>query len=152
VKRRKVALDANIPRRIVRMLQTGFGEQGYEFLHEPEFAPSNAEDEYWTTAFRRFGGEIIISGDKNITKRPYQITAFKDNNLICFFCEKKWSEHDHIFKAAHLVYWWPRIHAQLANCKAKDCWWVPMGIRPLDFREVRLPRHVIQTARQQKSI
>jgi hypothetical protein len=134
------------------MLETGFAELGYEFIHEPDFAPRTAEDEHWALAFRRFGGEIVVSADKNIAKRPHQIVAFKDNNLICFFCEKTWSQRDHTFKAAHRVYWWPRIHAHLGNCKSKDCWWVPMGIGPLEFREVKVPTHVLKTAKAQKSV
>lgn len=152
MKRVKVALDVNIPRRVVRMLQTGFGDQGYEFLHEPEFAVANAADEFWALAFKRFGGQIVLSGDKNIAKRPNQILAFKENDLICFFCESRWSEQDHIFKVAHLVYWWPRIQEHLATCQPKDCWWVPMAIHRSDFREVKLPSNVLDKARKQKSV
>lgn len=77
MKRTKVALDANLPPRFVRMLQSGFGDQGYEFLWEPNFAPAEAADESWAASFSRFGGEVVLSADKNIARRPHQILGSK---------------------------------------------------------------------------
>jgi len=139
VKRTKVALDVNIPLRLVRMLNSGFQDQGFEFIWEPEFANAADPDEHWAVAFRRFGGEVVISGDKNIAKRPHQILAFQDNDLICFFCEHTWASQDMTFKCAHLLMWWTRIQAALATAKPKDCWWVPMALRDVPMRKVVLP-------------
>jgi len=76
----------NIPPRAVRTLHSAYGDQGYEFICQHEFAPTTADDELWAAAFRRRSGTVIISADKNIARRPHQILAFQDNNLICFFC------------------------------------------------------------------
>ena len=73
------------------MLTTGFGDQGFEFIYESDFAPADAPDEHWAVAFKRFGGRIVHSADKNIAKKPHQIMAFKENGLICFFLESRWS-------------------------------------------------------------
>lgn len=121
------------------MLNTGFGTQGFEFLYEREFCSASAEDEFWAAAFARFGGAIVISADKNIAKRPHQIMAFKDNGLVCFFFESKWAQMDTAFKAAHIVYWWPRIQSRIESSKRGDCWWVPMPIAPAEFRAVQIP-------------
>jgi hypothetical protein len=131
-----------MPRRLVRMLNTGYGSQGFEFVYETEFAAARDEDEFWATAFRRFGGEVILSGDKNIAKKPHQIIAFKENELICFFFDKRWANQDVTFQVAHMMFWWPRIQTQLDTCNPRDCWWVPMAIRDNPFRKIELPANV----------
>lgn len=130
------------------MLNTGFGTQGFEFVYETEFASARADDEFWATAFRRFGGEVVLSGDKNIAKKPHQIIAFKDNGLICFFVDRRWGNTDGAFKVAHMIYWWPKIQMRLKSSKPRDCWWVPMGIRPDEFRKVELPADVEAAAKR----
>ena len=147
MKRTKVALDVCTPKRLVGMLQSGFGDQGFEFIYETQFAPATAEDQFWATAFRRFGGEIVITGDKNIAKRPHQIIAFKDNDLICFFCEGRWSEMPQAYKAAHLIYWWPRIQEKIRKSVPRDCWWIPLMIKPDPFTKVEIPTHIEAKAR-----
>ena len=67
------------------MLQSAFGDQGFEFIWEPQFDVATAKDEHWAVSFSRFGGELVISGDRNIGKRPHQIAAFMDCKLVCFF-------------------------------------------------------------------
>lgn len=143
MRRTKVAIDVNIPRRAVRLLNTGFGDQGFEFIFESDFAPAPATDEFWAAAFRRFGGQIVLSGDKNIAKRPHQILAFQENDLICFFCDRRWASTDGAYKLAHLIYWWPRVQAQIDRSKPRDCWWIPMAIQADHaFRKVEIPTHV----------
>lgn len=142
MKRTKVALDANIPQRLVRMLTAGFGDQGFEFLWEPNFALANAADEDWATAFRRFGGEVILTGDANIAKRPHQIMAIQGLRLTGFFFHHKWSDQDMAFKAGHLMMWWPRIQAQFANSRPGDCFWVPPGLKDVPMKKAELPESV----------
>lgn len=151
MKLRKVALDANIPYRLVAMLNSGFKDQGYEFIWEPKFASPSAKDEHWATIFRRFGGEIVITGDKNIAKRPHQILAFKENDLICFFNTNTWAEHDMTFKCAHTMMWWMRIQPILATAKPRDCWWLPMSLRDGTPKEVRIPDGAFKEARSRRT-
>jgi hypothetical protein len=151
LKRIKVAIDVSIPPRVVRLLQTGFGDQGFEFVYLPQFAAGNSPDEFWAVAFKRFGGQIVLSGDKNIAKKPHQVIAFKENGLICFFCDRRWAAADLTFKAAHLVYWWPRIQARISESKPRDCWWVPMAIKDQDFRKVEIPDHVEAKAAKERA-
>lgn len=148
MKRVNVALDACIPERVVRMLQSGFGDQGFDFIWEPRFAPGSTPDESWAIAFRRFGGNVVITGDKNIAKRPHQILAFKENGLICFFCQNMWAQQDMTFKCAHILVWWPRIQLQLREARPKDCWWIPMGLRNAPFKEVKVPDSAQKKRRQ----
>ena len=129
MKRIKVACDANIPERAVRMLAAGFQEDGFEFIWEPEFAAANAEDEFWASSFQKFGGSVVLTGDKNIAKRPHQIAAFKQCGLICFFLGSRWAQQDLTFKAAHLIKWWPAIQAELVSANPCDCWCLPVSMR-----------------------
>jgi hypothetical protein len=138
LKRIKIALDANIPERAVRMLNSGFKSNGFEFHWEPSFAPASATDEFWATAFKRFGGTVIITGDKNIARRPHQIHAFCACDLICFFCDRHWSQQDLAYQCAHLIRWWPTVQDTLQTAKPKDCWWLPMGLRG-ELKKVQVP-------------
>ena len=147
MKRIKVALDVNIPPRLARLLNTGFGDQGFEFSSVTSFAAGSSADEVWAAAFRRFGGQVVLSGDKHIAKRPHQILAFQENDLICFFCDRRWSSADLSYKVAHIMYWWPAIQAHLDKCKPRDCWWVPMPVSRAEFRKVELPTHAAKKAR-----
>ncbi|MDF1734932.1 MAG: hypothetical protein P1U37_06575 [Minwuia sp.] len=135
MRRIKVALDANIPQRTVGMLNSGFRDQGYEFHWEPSFASSSAEDEFWAAAFTRFGGQVVLTGDKNIARRPHQIAAFREHGLIGFYCARTWAQSDLAYKSAHLIRWWPTIHEMIAEAKPGDAWWVPMGLRG-EFKKV----------------
>jgi hypothetical protein len=131
------------------MLNTGFGGHGFEFIYENEFAAPNSPDEHWAYSFKRFGGQVVLSGDKNIAKRPHQIIAFKDNDLICFFCEARWASMDLPFKIAHIIYWWPNMQTRIGLSKPGDCWWVPMPIGPGEFRVAEVPIDVQANARKQ---
>jgi hypothetical protein len=150
VRRTKVALDANIPQRLVRMLESGFGAQGFEFIWEPDFAAGDDDDDVWAAAFRRFGGRLVITGDKNMARRPHQILAFKESGLVGFFFERKWAEFDLTFRAAHMIMWWPRIQVKFADSNPGDCWWVPAMLREHPFTKAELPAHEQTEPRRQE--
>jgi hypothetical protein len=139
VKRVRVALDVNVARRIVTLLRAGFHDQGFEFMWEPEFAPHDATDEYWLDVFQKFGGEIVLSADKNIARRPHQMLAFRDTALKGFFFTRNWSQKPLRVQAAHAVFWWPRIARKASLCKPGEAFWVPSVIQDKEFREVKLP-------------
>lgn len=136
MKRVRVALDANIPQRIVTLMRAGFTDLGYEFMWEPDFAPANAQDEFWLDAFSRFGGEIVLSADKNIARRPHQLLAFREAKLKGFFFTHNWANQDGWYKVAHLMLWFPRIAAVAKGCKPGDCFWVPAPLQAKEFKTV----------------
>jgi hypothetical protein len=98
-----------------------------------------------------FGGEVVISADKNIAKRPHQVLAFKDNGLICFFMQRTWASQDMTFKCAHLMCWWMRIMPQLKAMRPRDCHWVPMTWCDGPLKEVVLPDALDPKTRRQRS-
>lgn len=134
-----IAVDANVPVRLVRLLDAAFGDQGFRFLHEPDFESQAADDEVWAATFRRLGGAIAISADRNIAKRPHQMAAFAESELITFFLDARWHQRDMAYKAAHLILWWPRIWRHSAGCTPRDCWWVPATLAERPFKQARIP-------------
>lgn len=110
------------------MLQHGFPKSQYEFLWEPSFANADADDEHWAAIFRKFGGRVIVTGDKNIAKRPHQLEAFREIGLIGFVFDKRWAGADLAHKCASLVHWWHRIGPIAVDASPGDFWWVPMGL------------------------
>jgi hypothetical protein len=127
------------------MLSSGFGDTGYEFHWEPDLAPASAADEFWAVAFQRFGGNVVITGDKNIARRPHQMLAFRDCGLTCFFIGSTWSGLDLAFKVAHVMRWWPIIRTYIEQQPPKTSWWVPGGLRG-DFKEVKLDAYLTKKA------
>lgn len=88
-----------------------------------------------------------------MARRPHQILAFKESELVGFFFERKWAEFDLPFKAAHMMMWWPRIQARFALSKPGDCWWVPAILREHPFTQVELPvRDQTEVKKRQKPI
>lgn len=127
------------------MLNRGFKDTGYEFHWEPTLAPASAADEFWAEAFRRFGGTVVITGDKNIARRPHQMLAFRECGLTCFFIGSTWSSLDLTFKVAHLVRWWPVIRTYIETESPQKSWWVPGALRG-EFKEVNLDAYVKKQA------
>lgn len=119
------------------MLNAGFKDAGYEFYWEPEFAPPDSTDEFWAAAFQRFGGSVVITGDKNIGRRPHQMLAFQQCQLTCFFCGGSWSGMDLAFKCGHLIRWWPEIRAIIERSEEQKSWWIPAGMQGA-FKEVQV--------------
>lgn len=127
------------------MLNSGFRDTGYEFHWEPDFAPASAADEFWAAAFQRFGGTVVITGDKNIARRPHQLIAFRECGLTCFFCGSTWSRFDLAFKVGHIIRWWPVIRSQVEANTPEKSWWLPGGMNG-ELKEVRLSQDAVDAA------
>ncbi len=124
---------------MVSLLKAGFQDQGYEFFWEPEFAPAKAADEFWADAFRRFGGEIVISADKMIACRPHQIRAFEQNGLKSFFLGRRWQPTTMRYKAAHIMFWWPKIASVALTIPKGQSYWVPIELTDKKLKRAEVP-------------
>jgi hypothetical protein len=142
-----VAIDCNMPERMVTLLQTGFGQQGFEFIHESKFADRRDDDEHWVEKFRQFGGRVVLSADRNIGKRPHQRLAFKRAGMKTFFLHQKWHTFSMSYRAAHLIQWWPRVADQLRQMRNGDAFWVPPSMEGA-FKAVEVPEEVLNAARK----
>jgi hypothetical protein len=145
-----VALDADIPKKAVTALKVIFGGDELDFLWVPDIVPANTEDIFWAPVFRKKGGRVIISGDKEIAKRPHQIIAFQQNELICFFMEPPWSSNYRLnAKAASLIYWWPAIATQIEKSSLGDVWQVPLGWKIGEMKSLRIPEEALKEVEAQ---
>jgi hypothetical protein len=139
LKRIRVAVDANIPKRIIDLLKAGFQDQGYEFFQISEFANPRSADEFWADAFKRFGGEIVITADSGIARRPHQIRAFEAAGLKTFFFEPRWMQRPIDYKSSHVIFWWPKIAEYCERIGPGRCYWVPVPMKPnLAFARARV--------------
>lgn len=137
------------------VLDSLYGHHGFEFHHVTKIVPPSTEDEHWADAFRRFGGAVVISADKQIAIRPHKALAFIDNGLIAFFMCAPWSQMAGHEKAAHLTSWWPQIEQINANRELGRCWLVPCerhkGVLRLsqgELKELKIPSQVLEEARK----
>lgn len=157
MRRIKVAIDCDVSRRWVSVLTSAYGDRGYEFVHVRDLVPARHEDEHWANAFVRFGGNVTISGDVGIAKKPHKQVAFIDNGLACFFLQPPWSAAPGKVKLAHLVYWWPAIEDKISQGAEGQCWQVPfeyrsqiLRLRSLEFNHLKVPDEVLEKVRRLK--
>jgi hypothetical protein len=142
----KIAIDADIPRKVLNALAALYGGKETEFVWIPDLVPANTPDEFWADKFRQVGGRVTISADKAIANHPHQLLAFKRNELTCFFMQPPWSMQRLHMKAAHLIYWWPAIEKQIEKSKVGDAWQVPYQFSGGEMKELRLPDEAIKQA------
>jgi len=148
----KVAIDADIPKRVVRALSVIYGSDELDFVWIPDLVPARTGDALWADKFRQEGGRITVSADKNIARHPHQIAAFQHNKMICFFMKPPWSSQRMHFKAAHLVYWWPAMHRKIDESSLGDVWEVPLQFTNHEMRSLRVPDVSVTNAREQAVI
>lgn len=151
----KVALDCDIPAALAPMLNASFGNRGFEFVHVSSIVPANSTDEFWAAAFRRFGGEITLSADKNIMKKPHKAAAFLENGFKAFFMQPPWSNAPGRVKFAHLTYCWQDIALKAADCEGGVCWQVPFNYKnevltlsSAEFKQLKVPDHILDEVRK----
>lgn len=136
------------------MLNASFGRRGFEFVHVSRIVPPGTEDEVWADVFRGSGGQITISADKNIAKKPHKVVAFIDNGFKSFFMQPPWSQAPGKVKLAHLTYWWHNISTFYETCDPGCCWQVPFDYRDEVLRlsssplkALKVPDQVLAKAR-----
>lgn len=142
-----MAVDEDVSQRVARVLDAAYGDKGYEFIYVADIAGTGAKDEFWAERFRKFGGEIVLSADKNIAKKAHKLLAFQENGLICFFMAPLWSNRPGHFKLCHVVNWWHWIDRKLAECAKGDCWQVPLTLTGAEFKRLEVPKHVLDKAK-----
>jgi PIN like domain len=159
VKRLRVALDCDVPDRLAPVLNSLYGDKGFEFFPVTAFAAANSSDDHWADAFKRFGGHITLSGDAQIAYKPHKVLSFIDNGFMSFFFASPWHRSPGYVKAAHTIYWWPTIAQKAAAGETGRCWRVPCDLKnaadrftdlrlvPGELEALVIPDHVLQEAR-----
>lgn len=154
----KVALDFCVSPRFVAVLQELYGHAGYEFLHLSKLVAAQTEDPVWADRYKRFGGKIVLSGDCKIAYKPHEAVAFVDNGFISFFPEEIWSGLRLHEKAAHLVYWWPKIVRIAQDAEAGTCWRIPcrgkkgdLKLHDCEMHPLVIPDSTLDKARRRRA-
>lgn len=153
----KVALDCDIPEPLAPMLNAAFGSRGFDFIHVSKIVPPGTTDEVWADTFKRFGGEITVSADKNIIKKPHKALAFTENGFKAFFMQPTWSNAPGRVKLAHIIYWWPEMSALADRSVDANSWQVPfeyrnnaLTLQAAEFKVLRVPDHILDGVREER--
>lgn len=85
----KFFVDNNIAPRIVQALNVLAGKSN-DLIPLIEVYPKDVKDEVWLSEIRQKGFNVIISGDRNIFKKPHQRQLLDDSELPAFFLTKGW--------------------------------------------------------------
>ena len=87
-----------------------------------EAGDKGAQDQHWITVFGKDGGKAILSADTDFLKRPHQVMAVHEMGLAIIHLPSKWANAELHLQMAHLLIWWKRIEAALAEAKGRECW------------------------------
>jgi hypothetical protein len=91
-------------------------------------------DEDWIAAFAQAGGNVIVSADRAMLKRPTLISKISQMGLIGVYLPAEWAEAKRQYQAAHILYWWPTIETVIENSKRGEAWIVPKGFGTGELR------------------
>lgn len=86
-----------------------------------------------------------------ILRRPHQIAAITENNLIAFFLPDRWATSPKKIQAAQLIYWWQKIEETLSKSPPKQCWLVPFGFGNSEIRQETIDHRKIRKALKKQS-
>ena len=149
----KVAIDENLSPKLAKSLQEMYGHLGYDFMHVKEIG--GGKDEIWAETFNRFGGQLIVSGDINIAKRPHQQAAFVGHGFVCFFPQGHFVQLRPEFQVAYLMHAWKCIHNKLSHIVCGSCWQMPvvyrenkLSISDREFKEMKVPESILNDCRK----
>jgi hypothetical protein len=80
-----------------------------------------SDDVHWITHFARDSGHAILSVDTDFFKVPQQVVAIFDTKLRVIHLPAKWANAACHLQAAHLLLWWRRIEACVAEMDDSQC-------------------------------
>jgi hypothetical protein len=159
-----VALDHCLSPRLKTVLAAAYGHEGFRFLHLREIGVAGSTpDPDWATAYKRFGGKVVLSGDVRIATTPHLALAFLDNGLLCFFPDGAYAALKVHAQLAFLVHSWPRVAAKIVETlptvgDVGTLWRIPCAARkgnvhltesPLE--PLTIPPFVLNRERQKSS-
>lgn len=121
--------DEHVSREIVRIVCELALSPGFELSSVYEVGHDGSADEYWATAFAKEGGHAILSADTDFFRKPNQVVAIDQTGLRVVHMPSKWANAKGHLQAAHILMWWPRIEAKLAEAKPREMWVVPWNIK-----------------------
>ena len=120
------------------------------------YAPKRGDRDYkprgersdvpWIRKFVQDGGQVIISGDRNMKREPHERLALVELGLITIFFDPQWSDWKFFRQCALLMFWWPVVAATIRKAKPGSFWhipcvWTPDGkLRQVSNEDLKLTR------------
>ena len=150
---KKVAVDACLSPRFSGVLNAMYGKHGYEFIDVRSLG--GGDDVIWADTFKRFGGEIVLSGDWHIAARPHEAVAFIDNGFKSFFPEQAWHKLTIQMQVAYISHQWGLLMEQLDSIPNGSCWRMGISYRAekltlgkhLSLKRLEIPSAVLDRQR-----
>ncbi|MGC2408680.1 MAG: DUF5615 family PIN-like protein [Methyloceanibacter sp.] len=140
----KIRADEHVSPPIVRWIRELGLTPGWELTSVREEGHGGDHHVTWVTKFARDGGHAILSADKDFLKRHQQIVAICDTGLRVVHMPPKWANSIRSIQAAHMLFWWNKIEATLADSRPREFWRVPWGfadssliLQKVDYEESR---------------
>lgn len=90
--------------------------------------PTGAPDDFvWIRPFVADGGQVIISGEKELRSVPHYLKAMHETGAVAYYMPPRFSQFKMEAKAAHVLWWWNPIMEHAASTLPGTQWEVPPG-------------------------
>ena len=154
---KKVAVDRCLSPRFPGMLNAMYGRHGYEFISVKDLG--GGPDTMWADTFKRFGGELVLSGDYRIATRPHEALAFIDNGFKSFFPGSEWQKISMLHKSAWILHQWGLLMAELDQIPSGSCWRLGISYRSehlslgntISLKRLEIPKRILDQERARAS-
>lgn len=107
----KLRADEHVSPKIVRALKEVVLSPGWELTHVRDAHGARTADETWVPRFAIEGGKAIITADANMLKRPHQLLAIQQSNVVGLILPHARAIAKRHVQASSLIYFWPEIEA-----------------------------------------
>lgn len=122
--------DEHLSPKIVRAVSEIALKKGWRFDHIIGSTLCSLQDEDWIESFSKVGGNVIISADRAMLKRPTLIKKISDFGITGVYLPAEWANARRHYQAAHILFWWPSIEKVIEESQKGTAWIVPKGFAP----------------------
>lgn len=139
----KVAFDEHIPPALARALQAlaDAGDlEDVQFCSARDYAPKSKPDTDvpWIQAFAADGGNVLISGERQMRAIPEVHAGIRETGVVSFYVPPSWNHFDMARRVAFILAWWGRIVAKAKDSQPGDAWIIPLAWGASAFRRVKV--------------
>lgn len=154
---KKVAVDVCLSPRMPDALNSMYGLHGFEFIYVRDLG--GGPDAAWADVFKRFGGELVLSGDAKIATRPHEAVAFIDNGFKSFFPDgRHWYKLTIQMQFSYIIHQWGLLMPHLDRVDPGTCWRMPLAYRndslilerTMTLKALEIPKAVLDEQRKRR--
>lgn len=100
--------------------------------------PARTADETWVPRFASEGGKAIVTADANMLKRPHQLLAVRQSNVVGVILPHAWATARKHLQASSLLYYWPDIEAAFSSASPGDFWRIPSALHKGPLEKLKI--------------